>query len=50
MLLLKQCPKCGGALRSMDFDSGVECINCGLTKFTDKPITKSKKVRTVVKK
>lgn len=33
MLLINQCPKCKGSLRPMDFEDGVECINCGLTRF-----------------
>ena len=53
MLLLNQCSKCRGSLRPMDFDNGVECINCGLTKFLEEPITKiisqNKKIRTVEK-
>jgi len=50
MLLFNQCPKCHGTLRPMDFDKGVECINCGLTKFMEEPITKIRKERLVVKK
>jgi len=50
MLLLNQCPKCHGTLRPMDFDNGVECINCGLTKFLEEPMKKIKKIRLAVKK
>ncbi len=53
MLLLNQCTKCGGSLRPMDFDNGVECINCGLTRFLEEPIKKiiphNKKIRTMEK-
>jgi len=53
MLLLNQCPKCRGSLRPMDFNDGVECINCGWAKFLEEPIKKiiphNKKIRTMEK-